>query len=252
MDWSTRRQLGILLGAIAVIVGGAFLFWGRSLIVDSSSCFDGVQNGQEIGVDCGGACKLLCSSETQPALLRWVQSVPSVSDHYHLLAYIENPNRFAYIPEINYEFIVYGAGPGQEVIIPGRAQILPNQRSVIMQPRVALPFTPTETFFRFTEDWSWQQSADQSTSELVVDGVDFNPDSFVTNLKAVLRNPTFVDFSDISVVVLGYDNLGTVVMASQTVVSELPATDQSDLVYTWPEQAIKSEVERFEFVIMVE
>jgi len=74
---------------IGVIVGG-FIYLGR----DKSSCFDGIKNGNEEGIDCGEACAKSCPiliPEAKELKAVNIQAIKS-GDTCDIIATIDNPN----------------------------------------------------------------------------------------------------------------------------------------------------------------
>ena len=59
ISWSKKRQiiyLALVVGFF-IFVTTVFLFF---LLYETPTCFDGKQNQEEIGIDCGGPCVRLC------------------------------------------------------------------------------------------------------------------------------------------------------------------------------------------------
>ncbi len=67
-DWSRMRKrlvLIILIVAIVVLIGVPLYF----LFYKAPTCSDGLMNGDETGVDCGGSCQRLCTAESLPIVI---------------------------------------------------------------------------------------------------------------------------------------------------------------------------------------
>ncbi len=69
-SWSAKRKLvyAIMFFSFVIIVVGlpTFFIWYQK-----PTCFDGKKNGDEVGVDCGGSCRLLCSFEAVEPDILW-------------------------------------------------------------------------------------------------------------------------------------------------------------------------------------
>ena len=69
--WSVKRKRRIL-----IVIGILFLI-GLALIFINienkkvPTCFDGLQNGQETGVDCGGESSKVCQEEINNLVVWW-------------------------------------------------------------------------------------------------------------------------------------------------------------------------------------
>ena len=86
-----RRRLLILL-VVLTVVGGAVFAYVWPIVNQAPTCTDGKQNGDELGVDCGGGCVDFCSNQiTMPTVL-WSRAFPVTTNVYNATAYIENKN----------------------------------------------------------------------------------------------------------------------------------------------------------------
>ena len=73
LGWAQRRKF--LYYTVAIIIGAVFLiFVYESLFTAPPTCFDKKQNGNEIGVDCGGSCSLVCPSATRAPAVLWARA----------------------------------------------------------------------------------------------------------------------------------------------------------------------------------
>ena len=84
------KQLVIAFVAAAVVVGTAFLMW-RLTIYETPTCFDDLQNQDEVGIDCGGACEP-CTALPQDIRLNMLEWVSGEDGTIDALMTLENPN----------------------------------------------------------------------------------------------------------------------------------------------------------------
>ncbi len=106
MSWSSRRQFSILatlafIVALPIVGVATYLLWERP------ACDDGIQNGGERGVDCGGPCALVCTREANPIKLSWVRPFEVSPGWYNVVAVVENPNTAARADGLRYRIRVY-------------------------------------------------------------------------------------------------------------------------------------------------
>src|SRR5882724_10820804 len=90
-SWSTKRRLlysGTLILLVAVSV--AFIFF--KFFYSAPTCSDGVKNGDESGIDCGGSCRNICTSDTLSPVVYWSKAFNISGDNYSVAAFVENPN----------------------------------------------------------------------------------------------------------------------------------------------------------------
>jgi hypothetical protein len=90
-------------------------------------------NGTESGVDCGGSCRLYCSAQVSAPVVLWSRIFPISGSKYNLIAYVENQNIDAAVPDINYEFRVYDTEGKLIGRREGHTFIPPNQRFGIFE-----------------------------------------------------------------------------------------------------------------------
>ncbi|MFT7557738.1 MAG: hypothetical protein ACI83D_000406 [Planctomycetota bacterium] len=241
MDWSARQQLkiiGLILLLVLSIVIIVWLFVSRPNRIPT--CFDGRQNSEEMGVDCGGGCALLCREQTRDLVVLWHVPLRVTDGLYNAVAYIENQNAAAGIQELLYRFRLYDE---QDQVITekeGSISIPPNQRIGVFESGIVTKGTaPVRAFFEIIGTQKWERTpARFSTEQLVVEGSVYDAKGFNAKLIATLRNPTLQDIADISVVALLYDQHKNVVASSRTYVREILHGTSTPLVFTWPEKLL--------------
>jgi len=213
------------------------------------TCFDGKQNQDERGVDCGGACALVCMSDTRNLIIEWQRTVPVVDDVYNSVAYIENQNADAGIEQFNYKFKVYD---DENIIITertGTTFVQPNERAIIFEPSITTgEREPFETFFEITSVVRWQKTDEDFTQRLVViedqelENVDSRP-----RLTATLRTTVLTPVYDIQVIALLYDAEGILRASSATEMPSIAGSSTREVFFTWP-TAFTHEITRIEIV----
>ena len=92
----SRRVKQVVYGILYLaILGGIVTGIYFLLLKQPASCFDGIQNEGEAGIDCGGPCAVVCIPSTiQPLSALGAVSVfaPVDANHATLLVQIENSN----------------------------------------------------------------------------------------------------------------------------------------------------------------
>ena len=113
-QWSRRRKRIILVLVFFVLI---FLIGLPIFLLSyrAPTCFDSKQNGNETGIDCGGSCQLLCTTESLPLVLKGDPRVLKISNYtFELVAVVENANPNAEIYKAGYTFKLYD----NESVIP--------------------------------------------------------------------------------------------------------------------------------------
>ncbi|MCR4310974.1 MAG: hypothetical protein NUV54_00150, partial [Candidatus Taylorbacteria bacterium] len=87
VSWSTRHQFFYISGAILFFLF-ALALPTLFLTYKAPSCVDGVQNQEELGIDCGGPCSVLCKAEALDVIVRWQRAFRVKEGVYNALAYV--------------------------------------------------------------------------------------------------------------------------------------------------------------------
>lgn len=234
MLWARRRQsiyFGSAAALIVLVLGFSYL-----LFVDKQpSCFDGKKNGDEIGIDCGGSCRLLCPFQVSDFVVLWSRSFKVTPNVYNAVAYVENPNFGAGIEEISYTFTLVD---DEGVLIKqrkGSTFIVPNGVTAIFEGGVITGRrVPARTFFEFNEKPVWVQAVDSSEQLKVVSRV-LRDKETDPRIDAVIKNESIEDLFNVEFVTVVSDVRGNAIASSQTVIPLLEKLSQRDIVFTWPE-----------------
>ncbi len=250
MSWSARRRFLIL--AIVIVVIGGLAFWHYSpVIFQAPTCSDGVKNGDELGVDCGGSmCSNLCQSEVSAPVVLWSRSFIVAGNVYNAAAYIENKNDAA-VQSYPYEFRLYDAKGILIARRDGTTVVPPLGRYAIIETGIdAGTGVVTRTTFEFTSapvTWYHVPTPVENT-RLVTSKMAFDTSAPVPRLSATLTNPsTTIALEDTMVAAVLYDANDNAVNVSRTIVSHLNQRASVPVVFTWP-TALTAPVVRYEIL----
>ena len=203
------------------------------------SCFDGEQNGDETGIDCGGVCVRICASEVTPPSIRWAQSFKVVDGQYNAVAYIENQNANAAAPEVGYSFSLYD----------DNGLITESKGTTILPPDSVYPAfagrvktggrVPTKTFLELDPIDLWVPSETGRDQFAVLNrtltGADAQP-----RLEATLENTSLTEARNVEVVATIFDASGNALTSSRTFIEYFAPRTKEKVVFTWPEPIAKT------------
>ena len=223
----------IVLGALIVLVGLPLFF----SLHTTPTCSDGLQNGDETGIDCGGGCQLICSSSTLPLLIQGDPRLLQIATStYEVVALVQNPNVTGQVVRANYTFKVFtGSDTKPLQVITGSTFIPKNSTFALFQG----PFsTGTSTVNRVVFEWDqvslvWEKNTDM-IADLVSKDLNFTNSTTSARLDATLSNQSIKAAQNIEVVSLLYDENGNIVGAGKTFVDTLDGGGSVPLVFTWP------------------
>ncbi len=246
--WSNRRKYGYLFIFVAALV---LLFGVPSFFIfyKAPTCFDGVQNGGETGIDCGGGCVKLCPADFAPPRVLWSYAVQVLPGVYNALAYVQNPNPSVQASSLPYDMRIYD---DQGLLIAertGSAFIPAGQKFAVFEGGIdAGRRVPARTTFEFTSLPNWTPGA--MSSKLHTDSVDLvqGPSP---KAEVVVRNESAgSSFSNIDTFIILYDKDDNRVSFSKTVIDSIAAGGTVIKTFTWP-QAFPTNIVRTEVLFTV-
>ncbi len=239
LDWSQKRRLyfGIVWFLIILAIAGVFMI---PYFTKDPTCFDGKENGEEEGVDCGGICQIVCMETIKPPILLWSRAFPVTRGIYNVVAYVENENTNLGVEEALYSFRLYDAN---NIIIAerkGRTFIGPGERLAIFEPRISTgERVPRRTFFEFLSFSEWKRTENIQRPPIFVRDQKLSNDEQNTRLFANLENGTIVPIADIDAIAILYDAQGNAIAVSATKVDLLPSESSREVVFTWPKLSLQ-------------
>lgn len=225
-----RLQYGtayiVLIVSTIVVVHYAYFY-------SPPTCFDGRQNGDELGVDCGGSCTRICTFTVAPPTILWAKSFKVTDGQYNAVSYVENRNQIAGTPNLRYTFRLIDS---QGIIIErtGVTELPANSTLPIFEGRIDTGNrAPTETVLVLEDANLWLPSSYNRSQFRTIStelrGVNARP-----RLDVTIENTEVTSVSNVSVVAVIFNAIGTPLTASQTFVDQLPGRTRSDVVFTWP------------------
>ncbi len=220
---------------------GFFLFWlmiGTGIYYlnfhQPPNCFDGIRNGEERGVDCGGGCVLICATDVIPPKISWAESFKIGPGQYNVVAFVENLNQTAGTPELKYTFELLNEG---EVVATrsGTTVLPPNYLYPIFEGRVytdaSQPVTDTRITLEPAKEW---RPASVERDQFRALDINLTNTDTRPRLYVEMENTSLIDAENVEVVAVIYNEGGVPATASQTFIEQIPARSTEDIVFTWP------------------
>jgi hypothetical protein len=235
-SWSTNRKrliLFLVIIVLGVLIGGPVYFFFHK----EPTCFDQKQNADETGVDCGGSCTLVCTTETLPLIMKGDPRVIRVATStYEVIAHIQNPNVSAQVLLAPYTFNLYGANSAVPLkTIQGKTFIPKNTSFVLFEgPFQFSGEMPTRATFTFDDGaLVWEKNLNNVPELRIEDSTLLTPNT-EPRLEAIVTNPTLSAVSNIEFVALVSDESGNIIGSSKTFVDNLNPNESAPLVFVWP------------------
>lgn len=243
MNWAQKRQIIIItiLAAISIsFTTVLFVVFG----VNPATCFDGEQNGAETGLDCGGGCQLVCSAEVRPLSVLFTQYVLT-DGRPDVVSHIVNPNKAADAVVAEYMIEVYTAGGDLFAQHKGTIDVPHESTRAVFVPRIASVVPEAgRAFLTITKE-----TFHTAKKGPVLRAQSFRWESL--NAAPVLTARIQGDFEErvrrVPLIVTVFDSENTVLAVSQTIIDDLKAEEEKEVVFTW-NTPFKTTPTRVEFV----
>lgn len=246
MTWAGKRQL--LYSSVVILIAAFILFLIiRPYINKAPTCFDGKQNGEEAGVDCGGTCQIACTFEVDQVSIRWARTFEVVPGRYNAVAYLENHNEDRVVNSISYRFRFADKDNVYIGKREGVAYIPPSGKFAIFEPAIDLGNSvPVYTDFEFTQNPTWINVSGQKVDQLkvLVSDIKLENEDTSPKLSAVVKNNSLVQIPDVNVVAILYDEKGDAVNVSKTYLKELNGEESATINFTWPQAFDRTVVQK--------
>ncbi|MEI7719607.1 MAG: hypothetical protein WCI89_00115 [bacterium] len=233
LSWSFRRKL-LYAGVSGCIVLLLLLFVWVKFFTAAPTCFDGKKNGGESGVDCGGSCTLVCSSEARAPVVLWARAFPNGQGIYTAAAYIQNNNIGKIARNVSYTFQLFDARNILVVEKNGVTDLPPMQTIPIVEPNISVGNrTVAHTLLTFSDVPVWESVLPDQIPSFHTSNENFTPDG--SSLTATVQNVSSLDESGVAAVAVLFDKDGVARAASKSLIPNLLHKTSAQVYFTWPQ-----------------
>ncbi len=233
ISWSTRRRL--LYGSIILLpVLLALFFAGLSVVRSRGTCTDGIQNGGEAGIDCGGSCTKRCELEVVKPTVLWSRIFPVSGDVYTAVAYVDNQNRNLENKQARYMFRIYDDKSRLISSKEGVTTLLAGKRvSVFEFGLIIKNGIPKKADFEFVSLGPWTKPTTPANTVSITNSVLLSTTT-TPRIEGAVRNTGTSTITNLELSAFVLDNKENVVGASRTFVDSLAPKQESYFSFTWP------------------
>ena len=237
ITWAFKRQIFYILILILFFsVCGFLILYPR--LNKAPICTDGIQNGTETGIDCGGSCANACLAEVSPVSVIWARTFKVIQGRYNAVAYLENHNINTAVDRVNYRFRFADANNIYIGKREGATSIPPSGKFAVFEPGIDIGNSiPVYTTFEFTEVPNWVTVPQDKINQLkvLVSNINLSKEDTSPILSATISNNSFFRIPEVKVIAILYDANRNAVSASSTLIDNFPSEGTKDVNFTWPE-----------------
>lgn len=232
-SWSQRRQFtyGSIVAVILIALISVPLY---STLHHAPTCSDGVRNGDEEGVDCGGACERMCTSSLKTPSASWTRLEQVSTGVYNVATYIINPNTFGQASNVPFHITLYDNKGMRIIDVPGTVTIPPHRNTLAFLGSVKTGSTiPVKAVFEFSAAPEWYRRTDP-LSDIHVANQNYTEKSNSSSLQVTLANTNLQPMSNVAVYAVLYDRDGNALGFSKTILDTIPGNGSTVAPFTWP------------------
>lgn len=234
MTWASRRRTLYILGIGGVLVACVSIP-AIFILRTPDTCFDKVQNQGETAIDKGGPCKLLDERSLSPHAVLWTRPFYVRDGLYSVAAYIDNPNNGAGVASAPYRFKVYDENNILVAERTGSAFIMPGTITPVFEGQLTTGNRKaSRAFFEFLAPLVWVKSTDIS-HDIVIKNREVVDNTTTPRISARAHNTSVSKARNIAFVAVIFDTAGNAFAASETIVPEIAAGEEENIVFTWPQ-----------------
>lgn len=241
MEWALKRKILYTLSFVAfMVLVSAYPVYKTTH--KAPTCFDQKQNGDEMGIDCGGKCLLFCAPQIKEPNVVWAKAFLVTNGHYDVGAYIENLNTNAGLKAARYTMRVYDTD-GKVVREQKNTVELPPASAVLLFGTNLILDTPpdhVEVVFEPSNSTEWVKArlTDSliTTKDQTLKNTDTKPRFDVT----LINNDLVNDVGTMSIGAIIYNAARHPVAISRTYVDGVQRGGEQSIFFTWPHRFTKN------------
>lgn len=234
----TRFTKQIIITLVFLAIFSSIGWFVYSRMKPAPDCFDGKQNQNEQGVDCGGLCQKQCEKvfETQDLVVQEKSFVPGGQGKFDVMMRLKNPNNQVGVSSFSYNFKLKGASGNVLAERSGTNFILPVELKYIIETNLETLETP-QTVEVTLSDPKREEFFGYERPELNIYSREYNLISSgvgYSEAKGLLRNESAFDFSAVKINVVLRSSSGVPLAFNKTEMNTINSGEERDFRILWP------------------
>lgn len=214
---------------LAVIAAGIYYFY----LIPEPTCFDNIQNQNELGVDCSGPCidcelKTLTLEVDEPLVFEAGQFKSTI------LAKIINPSVNYGLNDFEYEFQIFSSFGTILSRLQGRSYILTDESKYLIVPAIDIDSRDISKVILNIPEEKWEVKSNLLTYELRFKNIKILPSQKTVQISGSLTNDSPKSFSSLTLVGIVFDKEGNEKNASTTKIDNVSAFSETPFVIFFP------------------
>ena len=235
MDRRIQKQL--IIGLVFVLILGGIGYGIYAGLVTRASCTDGIKNGKEEGLDCGSlACGKACPVPIHALQIESIQIiyVPDTDKSSDVAIKVYNPNTEYGVSLGSYDLVIRDpSGMELDRLVDNKFYMLPGQTKYLILTVVeGLALGEASVEIKSTQ-WEKLDMPDNAVN-FILRRKDYHPTQKGSELNAILYNDSNFDFDKIDVVVILFDDMGSIIGISKTDIRTFIAKSERGFNVAWP------------------
>ncbi len=232
-SWSKRRRwlYTSFITVVLLVVVGVPSFY---LFYKPPTCTDGLRNGSEQGIDCGGSCTRLCASGFITPQVAWTRFEEVAPGLYNVAAYVVNQNTDGEAMKVPYHIALYDNKGILITDTPGTMTLPPHRNTLAFKGAISVgKRTPAKALFEFTAIPEWHKRNDP-LSKISVVNKEYIEDTNSGSLTVTLKNNDVQPIGRTTVFSVLYDESGNALGFSRTIIDGINPKSTVVAPFTWP------------------
>ncbi len=232
--WALKRQLTILFLFTFFLILGIFIFY-QSFIKKEPTCFDGIKNGLEEGVDCGGVCTEVCKLKANRVNVLWSKTFEVSGGVSNVAALVENPN-FNYKVIATYDLKTFDEKGLRVNDFSQTIELQPAEKRLIFIPAVKTGGAKISKTFIDIKQINSLIEAERKKTELTVISREIVNEDQQTRLSIKIKNLSLSPKRNIEIVAILSKKDGTILDVGRTFLEYLNKREEREVYITWQKE----------------
>lgn len=229
-SWSRGRQLlyiFLFLSLCALIAATIYFIYKPT-----PTCFDKKQNQDEVGVDCGGVCTVLCRDKVFPIQVAWTRILPVRAGQYDMVAMLINNNAKAGLTDVFYTIKYFNERSFPIKEESGRTAIAPGEKFVLFRGGLVSDKQQIASAALLVASSSAWVRSENYLPQTSIRTEEFKNDA-TPILRANITNGTLKDINRLYLTAVLSDENGNVMGGSATYLDRLARGASAEIFFTW-------------------